>query len=185
DGVAEYADSYATNPHKWLLTNFDCGLLWVADRAPIVDALSILPEFLRNSATESGEVIDYRDWQVPLGRRFRALKLWSVIRWYGAEGLREHIRTGVALAGEFAGLVAADPAFEVRDWHPFGLVCFRPLGSNEETLALLERLNDSGELYLSHTKVDDRVFLRMAIGGPLTTHQHVSAAWQPIQRAVR
>lgn len=185
DGVAEYADSYATNPHKWLLTNFDCGVLWVADRAPMIDALSILPEFLRNSATESGEVIDYRDWQVPLGRRFRALKLWSVIRWYGAEGLREHIRTGIALAEEFAGLVAADPDFELREHHPFGLVCFRPHRTNEETLALLERIGDSGELYLSHTRVHDQVLLRMAIGAPATTREHVRAAWETIQRINR
>lgn len=185
DGVAEYADSYATNPHKWLLTNFDCGLLWVADRKPMIDALSILPEFLRNSASESGEVIDYRDWQVPLGRRFRALKLWSVIRWYGAEGLRGHIRDGIALAEEFARLVAADPGFELRDHHPFGLVCFRPLWTNEETLALLERLGDSGELYLSHTKVHDQVFLRMAIGAPATTSDHVRKAWETIQRVSR
>ncbi len=185
DGVAEYADSYATNPHKWLLTNFDCGVLWVADRAPMIDALSILPEFLRNSATESGEVIDYRDWQVPLGRRFRALKLWSVIRWYGAEGLREHIRTGIALADEFAGLVAADPDFELREHHPFGLVCFRPRRTNEETLALLERIGDSGELYLSHTKVHEEVLLRMAIGAPATTREHVRAAWETIRRINR
>jgi aromatic-L-amino-acid decarboxylase len=185
DGVAEYADSYATNPHKWLLTNFDCGLLWVADRKPMIDALSILPEFLRNSATESGQVIDYRDWQVPLGRRFRALKLWSVIRWYGAEGLREHIRTGIGLADEFAQLVADDPDFELREHHPFGLVCFRPLRSNAETLELMERLGDSGELYLSHTKVHDQVFLRMAIGAPATTRDHVRKAWDTIQRLNR
>ena len=86
------ADSYATNPHKWLLTNFDCDAFWVADRAALLGALSILPEYLRNAASESGAVIDYRDWQVPLGRRFRALKLWAVIRWYGAEGLRAHPR---------------------------------------------------------------------------------------------
>ena len=185
EGVAEYADSYATNPHKWLLTNFDCGLLWMADRAPMIDALSILPEFLRNSATESGEVIDYRDWQVPLGRRFRALKLWSVINWYGAEGLRAHIRTGIALADEFARLVAEDPDFELREHHPFGLVCFRPLRSNAETLDLVERLGDSGELYLSHTKVHDQVFLRMAIGAPATTREHVHRAWDTIRRANR
>lgn len=185
DGVAEYADSYATNPHKWLLTNFDCGVLWVADRRPMIDALSILPEFLRNSATESGEVIDYRDWQVPLGRRFRALKLWSVIRWYGAEGLREHIRTGITLADEFARLVAADPDFQLHEHHPFGLVCFRPLWTNDETLALVERLGDSGELYLSHTKVHDQVFLRMAIGAPATTRDHVRQAWETIQRISR
>ncbi len=92
----EHADSYCTNPHKWLLTNFDCDAFYVADRAALVGALSILPEYLRNAATESGAVIDYRDWHVPLGRRFRALKLWAVIRWYGAEGLRTHIRTCVA-----------------------------------------------------------------------------------------
>jgi aromatic-L-amino-acid decarboxylase len=182
DGVAEYADSYATNPHKWLLTNFDCGLLWVADRKPMIAALSILPEFLRNSATASGEVIDYRDWQIPLGRRFRALKLWSVIRWYGAQGLREHIRNGIALADEFARLVATDTGFQLREHHPFGLVCFRPLWTNEKTLALLERLGDSGELYLSHTKVHDQIFLRMAIGAPATTRDHVHKAWETIQR---
>src|SRR5205823_3694090 len=95
DGL-EQADSYVTNPHKWLLTNFDCDAFWVADRAPLLGALSILPEYLRNAATESGEVFDYRDWQVPLGRRFRALKLWTVLRWYGAEGLQAHIRGHVA-----------------------------------------------------------------------------------------
>ena len=88
----EQADSYCTNPHKWLLTNFDCTAFWVADRAALIAALSILPEYLRNTASESGEVFDYRDWQVPLGRRFRALKLWTVLRWYGADGLRAHIR---------------------------------------------------------------------------------------------
>ncbi|MBK1785517.1 pyridoxal-dependent decarboxylase [Prauserella cavernicola] len=188
DGVAEYADSYVTNPHKWLLTNFDCSVLWLADRAPMIEALSILPEYLRNSASSSGEVIDYRDWQIPLGRRFRALKLWSVLRYYGARGLREHVRGGIALAGEFAELVAADSRFELREHHPFGLVCFRPLwpglstvDANAATLALLERLNDSGELYLSHTKVGEHVLLRMAIGAPTTEARHVRAAWTAIQ----
>ena len=104
----EYADSYCFDPHKWLLTGFDCDAFWVADRAELIQALTVLPEYLRNAATESGAVIDYRDWQVPLGRRFRALKLWFVLRWYGAEGLRAHIRAGVALAAEFAGWVRAD-----------------------------------------------------------------------------
>ena len=90
----EYADSYCFDPHKWLLTGFDCDAFWVADRAELIEALTVLPEYLRNAATESGAVIDYRDWQVPLGRRFRALKLWFVLRWYGAEGLRAHIRSG-------------------------------------------------------------------------------------------
>ncbi|MGH3518942.1 MAG: pyridoxal-dependent decarboxylase [Haloechinothrix sp.] len=187
-GVAEYADSYVTDPHKWLLTNFDCTVLWVADREPLIGALSILPEYLRNTATESGDVIDYRDWQVPLGRRFRALKLWAVLRWYGAEGLRVHIRSGIALAAEFAELVRADSEFALLEHHPFGLVCFRPLWTSlaEErwdraTELLLERLNDSGALYLSHTRVGGRVLLRMAIGAPATRHEHVVAAWQRIR----
>ncbi|MEK8110037.1 pyridoxal-dependent decarboxylase [Micromonospora sp. M12] len=90
----EYADSYCFDPHKWLLTGFDCDAFWVADRAELIEALTVLPEFLRNAASESGAVIDYRDWQVPLGRRFRSLKLWFVLRWYGVEGLRAHIRSG-------------------------------------------------------------------------------------------
>jgi aromatic-L-amino-acid decarboxylase len=187
DGVAEFADSYVTDPHKWLLTNFDCTVLWVADRAPLIGALSVLPEYLRNTATESGEVIDYRDWQVPLGRRFRALKLWAVLRWYGADGLREHIRSGVALAGEFAGLVRAHDDFRLLEHHPFGLVCFRPLwtglsdaDADAATNTLLERLNDSGALYLSHTKVHGRTLLRLAIGAPTTQREHVHDAWQRI-----
>jgi aromatic-L-amino-acid decarboxylase len=179
DGV-EHADSYATNPHKWLLINFDCDTFWVADRAALVGALSVLPEFLRNAATESGAVIDYRDWQIPLGRRFRALKLWAVLRWYGAEGLREHLRTGVALADEFAGWVAADPRFEVVAPHPLGLVCFRLRGDDGPNETLLARLNASGALFLTHTRVRDRHTLRMAIGGTLTERRHVRAAWERI-----
>lgn len=194
DGVAEYADSYCTNPHKWLLTNFDCDAFYVADRGPLLGALSILPEYLRNAATESGAVVDYRDWQIPLGRRFRALKLWAVIRWYGAEGLREHIRRHVALAREFADRVRADPRFEVAAPHPLSLVCFRlrdpeetdpeetdPEETDQANMTLMERLNSSGELYLTHTKVDGRVTLRLAIGGTLTERRHVEEAWRRIQ----
>ncbi|GAA3652335.1 pyridoxal-dependent decarboxylase [Nonomuraea antimicrobica] len=188
DGVAEYADSYATNPHKWLLTNFDCGVLWTADRGPLLAALSSLPEYLRNAATSAGSVIDYRDWQVPLGRRFRALKLWSVIRWYGAEGLRAHIRQGVGLAQELAGWIAADPGFEPHEPHPLGLVCFRPrwpgLDAREAdraTMRLLELLNASGSMYLTHTRIGDRAVLRMAIGGAATERRHVEQAWERIR----
>ncbi|MFB4319504.1 aminotransferase class I/II-fold pyridoxal phosphate-dependent enzyme [Actinomadura sp. 21ATH] len=188
DGLAEHADSYSTNPHKWLLTNFDCNLLYLADPEPMVGALSILPEYLRNAASASGEVIDYRDWQIPLGRRFRALKLWSVIRWYGAEGLREHVRTGVRLAGELASWIEADPGFEVRPDRPFGLVCFRPRWeglppdeADAATLRLMERLNDSGALYLTHTRAGGRVLLRMAIGAPATRDAHVRDAWRRIR----
>ncbi|MGH3319463.1 MAG: pyridoxal-dependent decarboxylase [Streptosporangiaceae bacterium] len=183
DGVAAYADSYCTNPHKWLLTNFDCDAFWVADRASLVGALSVLPEYLRNTATESGSVIDYRDWQIPLGRRFRALKLWCVLRWYGAEGLREHIRGHVARADELGGWVAEDERFELATPPRLGLVCFRVRGSDEANRRLLELLNRSGELYLTHTKVNGRYVLRLAIGGARTERRHVEAAWKRVAAA--
>ncbi|MQA05480.1 MAG: aminotransferase class V-fold PLP-dependent enzyme [Streptosporangiales bacterium] len=194
DGVAEYADSYCTDPHKWLLTNFDCTALWVGDEAALTGALSIVPEYLRNRATESGAVVDYRDWQVPLGRRFRALKLWSVIRWYGAAGLRAHIEHGVELAGRLAAAVRADERFELVTEPLLGLVCLRPRweqlvgvpdgDGNELTELVLRRLNESGELFLSHASVDDRMVLRFCIGSPQTQWPHVEAAWRAIGTAV-
>jgi aromatic-L-amino-acid decarboxylase len=176
DGL-EQADSYCTNPHKWLLTNFDCDAFYVADREPLVGALSILPEYLRNAATDAGAVIDYRDWHVPLGRRFRALKLWAVIRWYGAEGLREHIRGHVALAQQFAAWVAADDRFELVAPHPLALVTFRLRAGDAATRELIETVNASGQMFLTHTTVDGAAALRMAIGGTLTEQRHVRAAW--------
>jgi aromatic-L-amino-acid decarboxylase len=178
----EWADSYTTDAHKWLLTGFDATLFWVADRAALTGALAILPEYLRNAATEAGAVVDYRDWQIELGRRFRALKLWFVLRWYGAEGLRAHIRSGVALAQELAGWAAADDRFEVVTKHPLSLVCLRPRWNAEvdadvATMTLLERLNDGGEVFLTHTTVRDQVVLRVAIGAPATTRAHVERAW--------
>jgi aromatic-L-amino-acid decarboxylase len=175
------ADSYCTNPHKWLLTNFDCNAFWVADRAALIGALSILPEYLRNEATESGEVFDYRDWQVPLGRRFRALKLWTVLRWYGARGLRDHIRGHVALAQEFAGWVAADGRFELLAPHPLALVTFALRAGDEATRSALNAVNASGDAYLTHTLVNGQLAIRMAIGSVLTERRHVEAAWQAIQ----
>lgn len=179
DGL-DGADSYCTNPHKWLLTNFDCDAFYVADRTALVGALSILPEYLRNAATESGAVIDYRDWHVPLGRRFRALKLWSVIRWYGAEGLREHIRKHVELAQHFAALVAADDRFELVAEHPLSLVTFRLRSGDEQTMALMNRVNASGAAYLTHTAVNGRATLRLAVGSPLSEQRHVDAAWRAL-----
>ena len=179
DGV-EHADSYTFNPHKWLLTNFDCNCFWVADRAALIDALSVLPEYLRNRATDSGEVIDYRDWHVPLGRRFRALKLWFVIRHYGAEGLRAHVRRSVELAHWFAAQVQASVEFELAAPVSVGLVCFRHRAGDAFNQALMDRLNRSGALYLTHTRLDDRLVLRLAVGGPATRREHVEAAWARI-----
>ncbi len=180
DGL-EYADSYCFNPHKWMFTNFDCDCFYVADRAALIRTLSILPEYLRNKATESGAVIDYRDWQIPLGRRFRALKLWFVIRFYGVEGLQHHVRQHVAWAQEFARWVEEDPRFELAAPVPLNLVCFRHRAGDAFNEALLERLNRSGRLYLSHTKLNGRYVLRFCVGQTNTEARHVHAAWQFIR----
>lgn len=179
----EYADSYAFNPHKWMFTNFDCDCFFVADRASLIRTLSILPEYLRNRATESGAVIDYRDWHVPLGRRFRALKLWFVIRHYGVEGLRHHIRRHVELAQQFVAWISAAPDFELAAPAPFNLVCFRHTGGDEINQHILERLNRSGKLYLTHTVLDGKYTLRLCAGQTHTEARHVHAAWQQIQAA--
>ncbi len=176
----EHADSYCFNPHKWMFTNFDCDCFWVADRGPLIEALSIQPEYLRNQATESGAVIDYRDWHVPLGRRFRALKLWFVIRHYGVEGLQAKVREHVGLAQELAGWVQAHPDFELAVPAPLNLVCFRHRGGDEMNERLLAALNDSGKLYLTHTKIHGRFTLRMVVGQTRTARRHVGAAWAQI-----
>jgi aromatic-L-amino-acid decarboxylase len=181
DGL-ELADSYCFNPHKWMFTNFDCDCFYVADRAALIRTLSILPEYLRNKATESGAVIDYRDWQIPLGRRFRALKLWFVIRHYGVEGLQFHVRRHVALAQEFARWVQADARFELATQPPLNLVCFRHTGGDGANQRILERLNGSGELYLTHTRLDGALTLRLCVGQTYTEARHVEAAWRQIQQ---
>ncbi len=179
------ADSYCFNPHKWMFTNFDCDCFFVADRAALIGTLSILPEYLKNQATESGAVIDYRDWQVPLGRRFRAIKLWFVIRHYGVEGLRRHIRRHVALAREFAGWVEASEDFELAAPAPLNLVCFRHKGGdwvNQETMA---RVNKSGRLYLTHAMLDERFTLRLCVGQTHTEARHVRGAWEILRETAR
>lgn len=180
DGL-ELADSYCFNPHKWMFTNFDCDAFFVADRKALINALSILPEFLRNKATESGAVIDYRDWQIPLGRRFRSLKLWFVIRHYGVEGLRHHIRRHIALGQEFAAWVRNDERFELAAPAPLNLVCFRHRAGDRFNEALLDRLNRSGDLYLSHTKLNDRFTLRLSVGQTHSEARHVKRAWNRIR----
>jgi aromatic-L-amino-acid decarboxylase len=177
----ELADSYCFNPHKWMFTNFDCDCFYVANRKALIDALSILPDYLRNKATESGAVIDYRDWQVPLGRRFRSLKLWFVIRHYGVEGLRHHVRRHVASAQEFASWVQRDERFELAAPAPLNLVCFRHRAGDAFNEALLDSLNRSGDLYLTHTKLNGRFIIRFCVGQTYTEFRHVERAWQRIR----
>ena len=182
DGL-ELADSYCFNPHKWMLTNFDCDCLYVADRVALTNALSVLPEYLQNRATEAGTVFDYRDWQIPLGRRFRALKLWLVIRHYGVEGLRAHVRDHLALAQEFRSWVEADERFELGAPVTLALVCFRHRGGDEVNRRLMDALNASGRLYLTHARLDGKLTLRLAIGATTTEGRHVEAAWRAIRDA--
>lgn len=196
----ELADSFVFNPHKWMLTSFDCSCFWTSDRSALVGALSIAPEYLRNAASQSGEVIDYRDWQIPLGRRFRALKLWMVIRHYGVEGLRAHIREHVRIAALFEDWVKSDERFEVVTARTSALVCFRlrarahenPEETDGRNNRLMKALNGRGEMYLTHTVLPEinsdgcegtkRVVLRMAIGATQTTERHVRDAWEKIRK---
>jgi aromatic-L-amino-acid decarboxylase len=147
--------------------------------------LSILPEYLRNKATESGAVIDYRDWHVPLGRRFRALKLWFVIRHYGVEGLRHHVRGHVALAQEFARWVRDSKNFELAVTPPLNLVCFQHRDGDEFNRKLMDTLNRSGDLFLTHTALNERLTLRFSVGGTNTRARHVRRAWERIQQVSR
>jgi aromatic-L-amino-acid/L-tryptophan decarboxylase len=180
DGI-EFADSYTFNPHKWMFTNFDCNCFYVADRKALIDTLSILPEYLRNQATESGEVFDYRDWHIPLGRRFRSLKLWFVIRYYGVEGLQFHVRQHIAMAQQFLEWVKQDERFEVAAPAPLNLVCFRHRNGDTSNEELMNRLNRSGDLYLTHTRLDGRFTLRFCVGQTNTEERHVRQAWKRIQ----
>ena len=177
----ELADSYTFNPHKWMFTNFDCNVFYVADRKALVETLSLLPEYLKNKPTESGAVIDYRDWHIPMGRRFRSLKLWFVIRHYGVEGLQHHVRQHVALAQQFAEWVRKDERFELAAPVPLNLICFRHRGGDEVNQRLMDRLNKSGDLFMTHTRLDDKLTLRLCIGQTNTTLRHVKNAWKRIQ----
>ncbi len=178
----ELADSYCFNPHKWMFTNFDCDCFYVADRKALIQTLSILPEYLKNQATESGAVFDYRDWHIQLGRRFRALKLWFVIRHYGVEGLQHHVREHVALAQKFAGWVKDDARFELAAPAPLNLVCFRLKTGDDANQSLMDRLNRRGDLYLTHTKLNGKLTLRFCVGQTNTQARHVERAWERIRQ---
>ena len=190
DGV-ELAHSFSFNPHKWLLTNFDCALFWTTDRRSLIDALSITPEYLRNAASDAGAVIDYRDWQIPLGRRFRAIKLWFVMRHYGVDGLRAHIREHVRIAGALEGMIRRDDRFEIPVPRSLTLMCVRLRAGDEATRGLLERVNQSGKAFLSHTVVPvggqggrPTYLIRIALGSARTQDRHAAALWELMRSLV-
>jgi aromatic-L-amino-acid/L-tryptophan decarboxylase len=176
---AERVDSWSFNPHKWLFTTFDCSCLWFRDAGPVVDALSITPAYLRNALSESGAVVDFRDWQVPLGRRFRALKPWLVMRHYGADGLALHVREHVRLARLLADRVLDDPHFELAAPPALNLVVLRCAGADAgaRTTALLEAVNASGRALLTPTVLDGRTAIRICVGQTWTTEAEVDALW--------
>jgi aromatic-L-amino-acid decarboxylase len=188
DGL-EYADSYCTNPHKWMGVNFDCDLYWTADRRSLLGALSILPEYLRSEAAEAGAVIDYRDWQIPLGRRFRALKLWFAIRCDGVSTFQSMVRRHVELTRELADEVADDDRFTIVAPHPLNLLCIAvrrddPVAADATTDALIERANASGDVLFTRTVLDGRSVLRISIGSRTTEREHVRAAWALLRRTL-
>jgi aromatic-L-amino-acid decarboxylase len=176
----ELADSLVVNPHKWLFTPIDCSVLYTSRPAVLRDAFSILPEYLRTSDEDVTNLMDYGP---ALGRRFRALKLWAVIRCHGRDGLQALIREHVRLARLFASWIEAAPGWALVAPVPFSVVCFRREGSDEENAALLERVNATGEAYLSHTVLDGRYVLRLAVGNLRTTEDDVSRAWELLQEA--
>jgi aromatic-L-amino-acid/L-tryptophan decarboxylase len=178
----EHADSYCTNPHKWMGVNFDCDLYWTADRGALLGALSILPEYLRSAAAEQGAVVDHRDWQIPLGRRFRSLKLWFAIRLDGVATFQELIRRHVGMTQQLAGLVRRDARFEILAPHPLNLLCLRLRAGDEATDALIERANVSGETLLTRTVLDGTSALRLSVGARTTQPRHVLEVWHLLQR---
>jgi aromatic-L-amino-acid/L-tryptophan decarboxylase len=177
DGV-ELADSLVVNPHKWLLVPVDCSLLWTSRPDEFREAFTLTPEYLR-SADDAFALADYGP---ALGRRFRSLKLWAVLRCHGAEGLRAILREHVRLADLFAGWVEADPEWELVSPQRFSLVVFRRNGTDEENEALVERVNRTGEIFLSHTKLHGRYVLRLAIGNARTTEADVRRAWDVLNK---
>uniref|UniRef100_A0A4W4E445 Aromatic-L-amino-acid decarboxylase n=1 Tax=Electrophorus electricus TaxID=8005 RepID=A0A4W4E445_ELEEL len=179
DGV-EFADSFNFNPHKWLLVNFDCSTMWVKRRADIIGAFKMDPLYLKHDHQESGLVTDYRHWQIPLGRRFRSLKLWFVFRMYGLRGLQAYIRKHVGLAKEFERLVRNDERFEICADVVLGLVCFRLKGSNELNELLLRRINGARRVHLVPCQLAGAFVLRFAVCSRTTESRHAQEAWRHI-----
>ena len=185
----EQVDSFVFNPHKWMFTNFDCSAYFVKDTEALIRTFEILPEYLKTGTR--GKVKDYRDWGIQLGRRFRALKLWFVIRDYGVDGIKRKVRDHISWAGELAEQIRSESRFELFEPQHLSLVCFRYVpesaGSadeiNEANMAIMKRLNESGRIYLTHTKVDGLVTLRMVIAQTNVTRDHVQKAWKLIREA--
>ncbi|XP_056618530.1 aromatic-L-amino-acid decarboxylase [Triplophysa dalaica] len=173
----EFADSFNFNPHKWLLVNFDCSAMWVKNRSDIIGAFMIEPLYLKHDHQESGLVTDYRHWQIPLGRRFRSLKIWFVFRMYGLKGLQAYIRKHVVLAKEFECLVRADQRFEICADVLLGLVCFRLKGTNNLNETLLKRINSTRKIHLVPCQLAEKFVLRFAICARTTESRHVHEAW--------
>ncbi|KAF9809525.1 hypothetical protein SFRURICE_020822 [Spodoptera frugiperda] len=175
----EKADSFNFNPHKWLLVNFDCSALWLKEPRWIIDAFNVDPLYLKHDM--QGSAPDYRHWQIPLGRRFRALKLWFVLRLYGVENLQKHIRKHIALAHLFEKLCSADERFEIYEEVTMGLVCFRLKESNEKNEELLRRINGRGKIHLVPSKIDDTYFLRLAICSRFSEESDIHISWEEVK----
>jgi aromatic-L-amino-acid/L-tryptophan decarboxylase len=178
EGV-DRADSIVVNPHKWLLVPQGCSALWTRRPEAFREAFSLVPEYLRTPDS----VVSFSEYGPELGRRFRALKLWAVLRCYGAEGLRTRVRESVRLAAMFERWVREEPGWEMAAPRPFSVVCFRREGSDAENEALLRRVNDRGEIFISHTRLDDRYVLRLAVGNEQTTDADVQRAWRALREA--
>jgi aromatic-L-amino-acid/L-tryptophan decarboxylase len=177
DGV-ERADSLVVNAHKWLFTPMDCSLLWTSRPDAFREAFSLVPEYLRTTDEAAFNISEYGP---ALGRRFRSLKLWAILRCYGADGLRARIREAIRLAELFEGWVRDETGWELCAPRHFSLVCFRRQGSDGDNEALLERVNASGELFISHTRLNGRYVLRLAIGNERTTEDDVHRAWDVLR----
>jgi aromatic-L-amino-acid decarboxylase len=173
------ADSFVTNPHKWLLVPLDCSVFYTRRPEILRRAFSLIREYLQTA--DDPRAVNLMDYGIPLGRRFRALKLWFVLRSFGREGLSKVLRAHIEIAQELARAVDADPRFERTAPTPFSVVCFRFRGSDDENRQILERVNATGEIFLSGTVLNGRFTLRLAVGNLGTTREHVGRAWELIR----